>query len=313
MDKWALLEEINALLSRTGFYVSKIHRIRSISFDLVARRDDALLIIKALQNVDALSYGDAEEMKLLADVLNGSVIVISEKSSAGALEDGVIYNRLGIPIITLPTLKEFLEEGDAPLVFAAPGGFYVRIDGKRMKQVREERNISRGELAEVAGVSRKAIQMYEEGMSSEVEAAIALEEYLGIPLVKPIDPLSYEYERPDLKIAEPEKESPYYEIFITLDKKGYHVFQTAKSPFDALSERQEDVLITNIGEYSRTMVKKAEIVREVSSIAEQDAVIFVRKELKRECIRGVPVITLEELMKSSLEELMELLTERKKE
>ncbi len=313
MDKWALLERTKELLSKTGFYVSKIHRIRSISFDLVARRDSTLLIIKALQNVDALSYSDAEEMKLLADVLEGSVIVISEKSSSGPLEDGVIYSRMGIPVLTFETLKEYLEQGDAPLVFSAPGGFYVQIDGQTLRRVREETGISRGELAEVAGVSRKAIQMYEEGMSTEVEAAIALEEYLGVPLVKPIDPFSYDVERSPTHIEEPGIESPYYEIFISLDRKGYHVFQTSKSPFDALSERKKDVILTNVGVYGRTMVKKAEIVHEVSDIVEQDAAIFVRKEIKKENIGGVPVITFEELMRASLEELMELITERRKE
>ncbi len=313
MDKWELLNQIYELLSKTGFYVSKIHRIRSISFDIVARRDNDLLILKALQNVDALSYRDAEEMKLLADVLEGSVLIISEKSSSGPLEDGVVYSRLGIPVLTFQTFKEFLEEGDAPLVFAAPGGFYVQIDGETLKGVRESRGISRGELAEVAGVSRKAIQMYEEGMSMEVEAAIALEEYLGVPLLIPLDPFSYEYEKPNVESTMPEKSSEYYEIFISLDRKGYHVFQTTKSPFDALSERQKKVLLTNVGNYSRTMVKKAEIAKEVSDIAEQDAVIFVREEIKKSNIVGVPVITLEELLKASIEELMELMMERKEE
>ena len=312
MDKWALIGEMKDLLSRTGFYVSRIHRIRSISFDLVARRDSTLLIIKVLQNIDGLTYRDAEEMKLLADVLDGSVIVIAEKSSSGGLEDGVIYSRFGIPAMTFGTIKEYLENGDAPLVFTAPGGFYVHIDGQTLKRVREETGISRGELAEVAGVSRKAIQMYEEGMSTEVEAAISLEEYLGIPLVRPIDPFSYEVERSTPETEEPQPENPYYEIFISLDSKGYHVFQTLKSPFDALSERKKEVLLTNVGVYSRSMVKKAEIAREVSEIVEQDAVIFVRKEIKKESISGVPVITFNELMRSSLEELMELILERKK-
>jgi putative transcriptional regulator len=210
MDKWTLLEQVRDLLSRTGFYVSRIHRIRSISFDLVARRDDTLLIIKALQNVDSLSYSDAEEMKLLADVLDGSVIVLSEKSSTAPLEDGVIYNRMGIGVMTFETLREYLENGDAPLIFSAPGGFYVRIDGEVLKKAREERGISRGDLAEVAGVSRKAIQMYEEGMSMDIDSAISLEEYLGVPLVQPLDPFSRDFERPVIQRIISESTSPFY-------------------------------------------------------------------------------------------------------
>ena len=147
----------------------------------------------------------------------------------------------------------------------------------------------------------------------DIDSAISLEEYLGVPLVQPLDPFSRDFERPVIQRTISDSTSPFYEIFISLDRMGYHVFQTEKSPFDALSERRKEVLLTNVGEYGRTLVKKAEIVKEVSDIAEQSAVIFVRKEIKRESIQGVPVITFEELLRSSLEELMELLTERRSE
>ncbi len=311
MDKWAILERLSALLSKTGFYVSKIHHIKSISFDIVARRDDTLLIIKALQNVDALAYRDAEEMRLLADVLDGSPLVISEKSSSSDLEDGVVYSRMGIPVITYPTIEDFLESGNAPLIFAAPGGFYVRIDGNLLREVREERGLSLGEIASAAGVSRRTVKMYEEGMSMEVEAAINLEEALGVPLILPMDLFSPS--RYEAKEREAEFDRRYGEIFEFLDQMGYRVFPTVKCPFDALTEMEKDVLLTNVGDYTRTLVKKAEIVREVSDIAEQNAVIFVRREIRKKDISGVPVITFKELMNSSLEDLMELLMERKRE
>ncbi len=313
MDKWKLVEEARNLLSKAGFYVSRMHRLKRISFDIVARRDSTLLIIKVLQNVDALTHENTEEMKLLSDVLEGAPLVIAEKSSAGALEDGVIYSRMGVPIISYGTLEEYLKEGEAPLIFAAPGGFYTKIDGELLARARAERGISLGELASIAGVSRKAIQMYEEGMSAEVRVAISLEEFLRIPLIEPLDPFAYSNEeRRDLEDLEIMDEFDR-KVIEFLDLLGYNVFPTIKCPFDALTEREREVLLTNMGEYNRTMVKRAEIVKEVSDIAEQDAVIFIRKEVKRKEIMGVPVITMEELKKASFEELMLLIQERKKE
>lgn len=313
MDKWKLVEETRTLLSRAGFYVSRTHRLKGISFDIVARRDSTLLIIKVLQNVDALTHENTEEMKLLSDVLNGAPLVIGEKSSAGAIEDGVIYNRMGVPIISYRTLEEYLKEGQPPLIFAAPGGFYTKIDGELLARTRAEREISLGELASVAGVSRKAIQMYEEGMSAEVRVAISLEEFLQVPLIEPLDPFVYSNEE--------RRELEYLDTVDEFDRKvieflgslGYNVFPTVKCPFDALTEREREVLLTNMGEYNRTMVKRAEIVKELSDIAEQEAVIFIRKEVKRKELMGVPIITIEELKKVSFEELMTLLQERKKE
>jgi putative transcriptional regulator len=312
MDRWNLINKTRELLSKAGFYVSRPHNVRSISFDIVARRDNSLLIIKVLQNADALTHDNSEEMKLLAEVLNGAPLVISEKSSSGKLEPGVIYSRMGIPILSYETLEEYLKEGEAPLVFAAPGGFYTRINGELLRKVREEWGISLGELASIAGVSRKAIQMYEEGMSAEVNVAIALEEYLQVPLIEPLDPFVYtpkerfELERFDLLDDFDRK------VIEFLGSMGYQIFPTMKCPFDALTEKERDVLLTNIGEYSRSLAKKAEIVREVSDIAEQEAVIFLRREVRRTELKGVPIITLEELESISFEDLINLIQERKK-
>ncbi len=313
MDRWNLINQTRELLSKAGFYVSRPHNVRSISFDIVARRDSTLLIIKVLQNADALSHENAEEMKLLAEVLEGAPLVIAEKSSSGKIEPGVIYSRMGVPILAYETLEEYLKEGEAPLVFAAPGGFYTRINGDVLRRIREEWGISLGELASVAGVSRKAIQMYEEGMSAEVDVAIALEEYLQIPLIEPLDPFVYTpKERVALERFDLEDDFDRMVIEF-LDSMGYHVFPTLKCPFDALSEKERDVILTNMGEYTRTLAKKAEIVREVSDIAEQEAVIFLRREVRRKELKGVPIITIDELMNSSFEDLMTLIQERKRE
>ena len=312
MDRWNLINRTRELLSKAGFYVSRPHNVRSISFDIVARRDDTLLIIKVLQNADALTHDNAEEMKLLAEVLNGAPLVISEKSSSGKLEQGVIYSRMGIPILSYDTLEEYLKEGEPPLIFAAPGGFYTRINGELLKKIRQEWGISLGDLASVAGVSRKAIQMYEEGMSAEVNVAIALEEYLQVPLIEPLDPFIYTFkERVELESFDIMDEFDRM-IMEFLGSMGYNVFPTMKCPFDALTEKERDVLLTNMGEYSRALAKKAEIAREVSDIAEQEAVIFLRHEVRRTELKGVPIITLDELKDISFEDLINLIQERKK-
>jgi putative transcriptional regulator len=312
MDRWNLINRTRELLSKTGFYVSRPHNFRSISFDIVARRDDTLLIIKVLQNADALGHENAEEMKLLAEVLEGAPLVIAEKSSSGRLQTGVIYSRMGIPILAYETLEEYLKEGEAPLIFAAPGGFYTRINGELLARVREEWGISLGELASVAHVSRKAIQLYEEGMSAEVNVAIALEEYLQVPLIEPLDTFVYtpkeriELERFDIM------DDFDREIVDFLDSLGYHVFPTMRCPFDALTEKEREVLLTNMGEYNRALARNAEIVKEVSKIAEQEAVIFLRHEVRRKELKGVPIITFDELKNCSFEDLITLIEERKR-
>src|SRR3989442_10053587 len=158
---------------------------------MVARRDDTLLIVKVFQNVDALSKETAQELKAIARTLDGSPLVVGERSGTGALEDGVIYSRFGVPILCRSTLLEFLEEGVPPFLFSAPGGLYVRLDATALRRMRDERGLSLGALAEIAGVSRRTIQMYLEGMAATLDVAMRLEDVLSESLALPVDPFAF--------------------------------------------------------------------------------------------------------------------------
>ena len=191
MKRERLIEEVREALAKTGFYLSERHTERGLCFDVVARRDRALLLVKVLQNVDAFSKVNADELRMIARTLDGSPLVVGERSGTGPLEDGVIYSRFGVPILSRQTFLDFLEEGVPPFIFSAPGGLYVKLDTDALRRLREERQISLGTLAEIAGVSRRTIQMYLEGMSATVDIAIRLEEFLGEPIVVPVDPFSF--------------------------------------------------------------------------------------------------------------------------
>src|SRR5207247_83354 len=171
MKRDRLLEETREALAKTGFFLSRPHGERGLSFDLVARRDDTLLIVKVLQNVDALARETAHELKVIARTLEGSPLVVGERTGTGALEDGVIYNRFGVPILSRPTLLEFLEEGVPPFLYSAPGGLYVRLDSSALRRLREDRQVSLGTLADIAGVSRRTIQLYLEGLPAPADVS----------------------------------------------------------------------------------------------------------------------------------------------
>ena len=121
-----LINTTRAILAKAGYDISAPLSLRSVCFDVVARRGKDLLIIKVLSNVDAFSRENAEEMKVLADALSASPILIGERSSSGELEAGIVYSRFNIPILSNDTLADHLLEEVPPFIFAAPGGLYVR-------------------------------------------------------------------------------------------------------------------------------------------------------------------------------------------
>ncbi len=299
-------------MSRAGFAVSARCDLRPVSFDLVARRDDELLILKVLHNVDALTEPIAQEIKLLCRFLRARPLLVGVRAGTGMLEDGVIYNRHEIPIVTPATLEEQMLGGAPPMVFAAPGGLYVRIDAQALQQVRVQHDLSLGALAQIAGVSRRAIQMYEHGMNASIEAAMRLEEFFDTDLIRPSDPTQQfdpsAYEPPQQEA--PERDPLEALLHSMLEGLGYDVRTTKRSPFQALSTQREDTYLTGMGQDSPQLRRRARIVHSVSRITERPGFFVVERTTRTE-LNGVPVVTRAELKRlTDPERILELILER---
>ena len=160
MNRLDLVKLIREILSNAGFYVSDLYSMRPIGFDLVARRDNSLLIIKVLTNINALSEEVASELKLLSKLLKGHPLLIGERGGTGYLEKDVVYDRFGIKTISIDTLESYLLDGTPLKVYAAPGGFYVNLDNEKLIRLRKKHNISIGSFARSVKVSRRTVRMY---------------------------------------------------------------------------------------------------------------------------------------------------------
>ncbi len=305
MEKERLLRDIRELLFRENFEIGE-PILKSISFDMIARRDDLILILKALVNIDALRAEVARELKILGKELKAAPIIIGKRNASGEIMDDVVYSRHGLPILSFNTFKNFIINGEYPMVYASPGGLYVNINGWLLRKVREARGISLGELAKVAGVSRKSIQLYEEGMNATIDSALRLEEYLRVPLIEPIDILDLK----KLKEERFKKIQEFDEIYRKLTNIGYDVFLTIKCPFEALSKDERDIFLTGIGKNDKKLKAKAMNLRIFTRILEKNAFIIVNKA-KYEEIDGIPLIERGELMEiESKEEVRKIVRER---
>lgn len=310
-----LLARVRELLARAGFYLSAEAAMRPLAFDVIARRDGQLLIVKVLTNVDGLNEPVAQELRLLASFLEATPLVVGERTSSRPLEPGAVYARYGVSIVAFETLSDYLQEGVAPLVYAAPGGFYVNLDGARLRALREARGLSLGDLAQAAGVSRRAIGMYEEGMGAMVDVAARLEEFLDEPLALPNDP--FQPAKPeDAELAGP---APSFDpltfegaILRALGEMGFRVAQTQKSPFAAIGRDQDDVLLTGFSDGSPDTAKRAAATANVSEVAETWGVFFVERTTTRMSIEGTPVVSREEIVRfGDADQLIKLLEERR--
>jgi len=320
------IERIQAILSRTGFHVTGTHNIRPSSFDLVARRDSLLLLVKVLKNIDALGPEEADRLRELARLIPAVGLVVGANSGTSPLEAGVVYMRYGIPILTEETLREYVEKGVPPFLFSSPGGIFARINGPRLRELREDRRLSLGALASAAGVSRRTIQLYEEGAGAEITVIERIENYLGEPVVEPIDLFTRRDEEapdpsadadsaPDRSPGVPEStgDSLRDGVVRQLGDIGLTVTVTVRAPFDAFSRTpvaRPEILLTGVGSL-RAAHHRATILHGLARVIEGHAMFVVREESRTSSIDGLPILTVQELKRSrDHDELLEALSER---
>lgn len=297
--KELLIPRVIDVLTRAGFVTSEICNVRPRSFDLAARRDQLLLLLKVLSNIDGLNEETAYGMRQLAVYLLGSPLVVGEKSRDHPLETGVVYFRFGIPAVDIKTLHDYLIEDLPPLIYAAHGGLYVSLKGEILREERIQKGVSLGALASELGVSRRTISKYEEErMDASVNIALKLEEILNKALVLPIEILK----RESLNEVPPAVKSKIeLGMLDLLSDIGLKVVPTSQAPFDAVSfpkERRRDrtnTILTGVSEHTSAMVKRAWLMSSISEVAQTHSVFIVDEASKFSCIGETVLVEKTEL------------------
>ncbi|MET1123958.1 MAG: transcriptional regulator [Archaeoglobaceae archaeon] len=300
-----LLESVARILRKAGFEVAELAETKPRCFDLVAKRGEELYIIKVLYNVDSLKPETAEEIKKLAKLLSATPIVVGERFKTDFLERGVIYTRCGLPVVSLATFYDYVVEGIPPIVYSAPGGYYVKLDGERIREMRERLGISIGEAAKRLGVSRRTVKKYEEGVDANVEVAMKIEELLGSGVIKALRFESFvKYgEEPQSKIED--------EALAQLCDIGLEVYPVKQAPFDAVSDAEGNVILTGVRPV-REIERRARLIGEVSRVMESRAAYITDRRVKAD-IESVVFILRDELScVSSARDFLLLLEEKRR-
>ena len=312
MNKELLISRAIAILSRAGFIISERCDTRPRSFDIAARRDDLLLLIKVISNIDGLNEETTGEMQFLSKHLHGYPIVIGEKTRDHSLETGVVYFRYGVPAFDINTMQDYFIEDMPPLIYAEHGGLYVNLKGNILKEERIRKNISLGALASLLGVSRRTISKYEESeMAASVDVALRLEEVLDRGFSVAVDLFEKLYSN-DVQKQGVAKES---KVFSSLENMGFEVLPISQAPFDAVSQssnrRDGTTILTGVGEYTKTIVKKAHLMSSISEVALTQSVLIVHGASKTRNIEKTVLVEEKELKNfNDKDDFIDLLQER---
>jgi putative transcriptional regulator len=270
------LQLVTSVMITAGFEVSERFSIRPRSFDLMARKNGTLLIIKVVAHIDSVSEDVAFDLEVISRHLGGVPLIVG------------VYVRYGIYAISPSTLYDYFVELTPPLVYASPGGLYVNIDGEVLRDLREKRSMSLGDLGQVLGVSRRTISKYESGMGTTLDVAIRIEEFFNTGVVKSINLILHEPPKamePEPRDAVTDKQTPV-EFFRQI---GMQLHTLHGAPFQALLTFEKHTILTGIGPADK-VIKRAALIGNISQIAKKHAMCVITDHYKQKKIGKTLVI-----------------------
>jgi putative transcriptional regulator len=282
------LQLVTSVMITAGFEVSERFSIRPRSFDLMARKNGTLLIIKVVAHIDSVSEDVAFDLEVISRHLGAVPLIVGERARDAELERGAVYVRYGIYAISPSTLYDYFVDLTPPLVYASPGGLYVNIDGEVLRDLREKRSMSLGDLGQVLGVSRRTISKYESGMGTTLDVAIRIEEFFNTGVVKSINLIQHEPPKamePEPRDAATDKQTPV-EFFRQI---GMQLHTLHGAPFQALLTFEKHTILTGIGPADK-VIKRAALIGNISQIAKKHAMCVITDHYKQKKIGKTLVI-----------------------
>ena len=246
-----------------------------------------------------------EELKKLGAVLNANTLIIGEKTKVFRLQDGVVYFRYEVPVITLKTFEGILAE-KTPLVRHFKGRNIVDIDSEKLRELRGEMGVSLEELAGRIGIATETLYRFEKGASTSLETARRLEEELEKNIVKEVRLFD---RKPEKTVID---ENPDEEMLGRLHDLGLKMAVFSHTPFRAFGKAEEGMFIST-GKGKFDIPKKALELKKTSAVIDSDSLI-ITKEYKYKSVGGVPVMSEHELETlSGFKDFKKLLRERERD
>lgn len=184
-----LLEEVLGIIKKAqskGDLILYPREGRSV--DIVTRVQNKALLLKVTENIDKLSKQEVSDLKKARVAYDAYTVIIAQRDEKGDLEDEVVYYKYDNVAVTPKTLEDYIVKGQKSLVAYIRGNYVLKINPEKLRERASESGISRGELADLLGISKKAVYMYERGeMHIVLEKGVKLASILGEDIFEEFD------------------------------------------------------------------------------------------------------------------------------
>ena len=277
-----LVSVVLTILEREGYRVVDYSDTKGC-VDVVAR-GQKVLVVRVVSNVDGLRDESVAELVKTAVALGGAPVVVGERTKRGELEDDVVYRRYGVPVVSVNTFEE-LVRGNMPFVEEYKGRKIMFVDGEKMRNKREKKELSMSELARATSTTKETIYRCEHGFPAMESTVRRIEEVLG----KVRAPVRLFDEHVHVDYREESK-------WTALSVKDAHVFVFTRTPWDAVFEkgvvalseakgnvrRKEELLVRGKGVVSGTVALVAE-----RKIQASIPVLYQEEIREMECVKEI--------------------------
>ena len=270
--KQTLLDRINIFLLKKGFTIKNLTRT---CFDILARRNEQILLIKVLEDANSISKQFTEEMISIASYINASPLVIAEKAGT-KLEDSIVYSRFDIYTLNFNTFLSCISN-KFPFIKRSQAGLTASIVGKKLKEKREELGYSLNALSKKIGVTSRMITKYEnENSEVTVSRAMKLYDLFGHQIFNEVNV----FVQHDLQSKfETEVSRKYIEL-------GFDATETKKTPFDIIAKKDNELILTEVSDNVNPQMQS------LSKLLDADNLIIFRKKKPK----NMPSMTKKEFM-----------------
>lgn len=277
MPQDRLLQNVISVMIMAGYEVSELFAMRPKSFDIIANNGKEIVVLKVISHIDSISEDNARDLDQIAYTLQGTPMIVGDRSRDTELERGAVYVRYGIYAISYPTLHDYFVDGTPPLIYASPGGLYVNISGERLRELRETRNLSLGDLGQILGVSRRTVAKYEAGMGTTIEIALRIEETFDSGVVEPID-LIKGNSRFRTDPGHPVHSG--MPIQPVIEDMGMELQAMKRAPFQALITYGRYTILTGYGT-AQKVTKRAGIIGNISQVTRMHALCIMTDDQRQ--------------------------------
>lgn len=282
-----LIEKVSIYLLKKGFTIKSLTRT---AFDILARKETRILLIKVLEDANSISEEYARQMNHIASYIQASPLIIARKAGT-QLYDNIVYLRFGIYTLNFNTFENSVDN-KFPFIKSDHAGPTAHVLGEKIKKIRERQGISLGDISRKVGVSKKMIQKYEKG-ESDVTANKALKIY-NIFGHSVFDKVNI-FETPVKQNVEAKSDvgKKYSDL-------GFEAIDTKKVPFDVIAKMEKEIILTEISDKTNPHLKP------LSRLLDADH-LTIYKEKKP---KNIPALTKKEFMEfEKARELIKFLKE----